>query len=108
MRKPIGIKKLDRAHFTPAGGTASYLELAIADETDESQPSPAASNVQWPEAFGDSERYRIYGDPADGHRRMNIVIIPDGYTYAEKEQMEAHAETHEESIDWRLGYSQPS
>ncbi len=24
------------------------------------------------------------------------------------EQMEAHAETHEESIDWRLGYSQPS
>ena len=50
-----------------------------------------SSTALWPEDFDDLEIYQIYGDPAEGANRINIVIVPDGYTYAEKALMETHA-----------------
>ena len=84
---------LDVAHFTAAGGGARYEDLAFASE---STPGPPVSldttgDVFWPESFGDPDVYTIYGDPAEVPLRINITIVPDGYTYAEKSTMVSHA-----------------
>jgi len=50
-----------------------------------------AATVFWPEQFGDGEVYSLYGDPAGISERINVVIVPDGYTYAEKSVMQDHA-----------------
>ena len=48
-------------------------------------------HVHWPEEYGDPVRYTIYGSEQTSDR-INIVLIPDGYVYAEKNTMIAHAE----------------
>src|SRR6185295_11416575 len=75
------------------GGGARYEDLAFASE---STPGPPVSldttgDVFWPESFGDPDVYTIYGDPAEVPLRINITIVPDGYTYAEKSTMVSHA-----------------
>jgi len=50
-----------------------------------------AATVLWPEQFGDGEIYSFYGDEHAVGERINVVIIPDGYTYAEKSVMQDHA-----------------
>jgi hypothetical protein len=92
IRRSLGIGKLDRRNFTPAGGALSYSDLVHADSSaDEPPRAPRAAQPLWPEDFGDSELYNVFGDVAEGDKRINIVIVPDGYTYAEKTLMESHA-----------------
>ncbi len=48
--------------------------------------------VHWPDEYGDRETYLVYGNEAEAGSRINVVIVPDGYTYAEKGTMIAHAQ----------------
>ncbi len=91
-RRPIGSERLDRARFTSAAGTIPYADLAFADASaPDVTTALTTSSVLWPEDFDDPDIYRIYGDPSEGAQRINITIVPDGYTYAEKSIMESHA-----------------
>lgn len=92
-RRSLGASALDRARFVPAGGGFEYSDLAIADPS--AAPGvaapPTSGDVIWPEDIGDPDIYEIYGEPAAGADRINIVIVPDGYTYKEKALMQSHA-----------------
>jgi len=93
QRRSLGRVRLDRASFVPAGGRLSYRDLAFADRSAAAPESLASSGaVIWPEDVGDPELYRVYGDPDEGGQRINVVIVPDGYTYAEKALMQEHAD----------------
>lgn len=93
QRRSLGLETLDRSRFTPAGGAARYEELAFAAPATWDPPLAAATtgSVIWPEQIGDPDIYQIYGNPADGERRINIVIVPDGYTANQKSLMQSHA-----------------
>ncbi len=89
--------RLDARSFVPAGGKLAYADLAIAAPatgTDSSLNGPISNttgSVMWPEDYGDAAKYLIWGSEAEVSRRINIVIVPDGYTHDEKATMEAHA-----------------
>jgi len=93
VRKVLVTEKLDPGGFTPAGGPLGYQDLAFAGPSGpgESKPSPAAT-VIWPEQRGDPDIYKVYGNEAESTSRINVTIVPDGYTYPEKAVMETHAE----------------
>ncbi len=86
VRKVLCVDTLDAARAVaiegPNGGAAT--------DGRETQAS-LSGNVLWPESFGDTDRYRVYGNAGEADRRTNIVIVPDGYTYAEKATMVSHA-----------------
>ena len=93
LRK-LGEFRLDRAHFDAAGGKVDYAQLAIAVEDPvEVDPgfSTEAATILWPENFGDPQIYRVFGAEAEALQRINVVIVPDGYTYAQKALMDSHA-----------------
>jgi hypothetical protein len=94
-RRSLGTHRLDNSYFVPAGERFKYGDLVFADPT----ATPAhegvlatTGQVLWPENYGDPELYRVYGDESEKSKRINIVIVPDGYTYAEKSNMQAHAD----------------
>jgi len=90
-RTVLGTLALDAARYTPAGGTISYGQLAIAQAV--AAPAPLTpGTIHFPEEYGDPDVYTVYGDPAETNKRINIVIVPDGYTYPQKATMQAHAE----------------
>jgi hypothetical protein len=92
VRRSLVADRLDRPRFTPAGRAAHYRDLKFADESAPLSSAPVIRSApMWPEDFGDSDVYRVYGAAAESDERINVVIVPDGYTYAEKELMEAHA-----------------
>jgi len=76
LRRALGIHSIADARAEKAG------EQFLAGET---------ADVLWPEEFGDPDTFRVFGDPASGADRVNIVIVPDGYRYADKALMESHA-----------------
>jgi hypothetical protein len=91
-RRSLGEARLDRAAFTAAAGPFDYADVKFAEPADDAAPPlPTAATVLWPESFGDDDIYTVFGDPTEGDRRINYVIVPDGYRYAEKALMEAHA-----------------
>jgi len=93
-RKPLGLETLDASRYHRAAGPFEYDDLIVgssAPATGQDTNSRLASTVIWPEDVSDPDIYLIHGNPADGSRRLNIVIVPDGYTYAEKAAMEQHA-----------------
>jgi hypothetical protein len=58
------------------------------------QPVLATSGqVHWPEEFGDPDRTFTWGDAGEATKRINIVLVPDGYTYAQKGTLQAHAQS---------------
>ncbi len=93
-RKVLGVANLDASHFTSAGTAARFEELAIARPSQ----APASSGfltpgtVHFPEEYTDPDIIKVYGSTAETTRRINVVIVPDGYTYAQKATMEAHAQ----------------
>lgn len=95
-QRVLGNFQLTPEKFTPAGTKHRYSELAFA-QSDVPEPSaPAASPstvgaIHWPEEYGDTNRYLVYGNEAEAAKRINIVLIPDGYTYAQKSLLETHA-----------------
>ena len=93
-RRAIGLEEMDAARFTPAGTEAAYSDLAFASPTEmATQPSTLTTGaVFWPEDFADPDIYTVYGNAAETSQRINIVLVPDGYTYAEKGLMQSHAE----------------
>ena len=48
--------------------------------------------VHWPDEFDDRDNYTVFGNEAEVDRRINVVLVPDGYTYAEKDTLLAHAQ----------------
>lgn len=93
LRRSLGSETLDAMRFTPAGGIARYEDLAF------SRPGQAvglggstSGSVFWPEDFNDPDLYRVYGSAGEVDRRINVVIVPDGYTYAQKALMRSHAD----------------
>jgi hypothetical protein len=92
-RRTLGSETLDRLRFTPAGRPVRYEQLAFADgATPAAAGSVESATPIWPEDFDDPDIYRVWGDGAEVNRRINIVIVPDGYTYADKALMETHAQ----------------
>ncbi len=96
VRNLIGRLTLDAAHFTRAGAKLEYTDLAFAAESvatyAEATTLQTSGEVHWPEEYGDPDIYRVWGNEAEAGRRVNIVLVPDGYTYASKATMEAHAQ----------------
>jgi hypothetical protein len=93
-RRSLGIRTLDSEHFDAAGSRLAYRDLAFATPDAASVPAAVATSgvVHWPAEYGDPDLIRLYGDQAETAKRINIVIVPDGYTYAEKSVMESHAD----------------
>ncbi len=92
VRHVLGTAALDRAAFRRAGGRLSYEDLLFARPADPAQgAAPASATALWPEDFDDDDIYQVFGSEAEAGRRINVVIVPDGYTYAEKSVMQAHA-----------------
>lgn len=107
-RLPLGVLELSPDRFTAAGGTGCYEDLAFASA---SSASPAASasvvrgirsagapspltdgTVHWPDEYGDDDKTTLWGNAAETSSRINIVIVPDGYTFADKALMQSHAQ----------------
>ncbi len=105
-RKTLGTDWLGESRFTPAAGPFSYSDLSFAGSESGATRTALSSTGLWPEDFGDSDIYQIYGDPADGANRINIVIVPDGYTYAEKALMETHASAAVDSFRNKTPYAE--
>jgi len=94
QRQMLVADALDPERFTFAGGSEGLKDIAQRPGEAISAPaSPTAATVLWPEDFSETERYRVYGNESESAERINIVIVPDGYTHAAKATMEAHADT---------------
>ena len=48
--------------------------------------------VHWPEEYGDPDKFTVYGDASEIDRRINVVLVPDGYTHDQKALMQTHAQ----------------
>ncbi len=92
-RVAAGWLQLVPERFTAAGGTIAYRELAFAQPAVEPAAPKTPGTVHWPEEYGDPDKVRIFGDPSQTATRINVVIVPDGYTYAQKATLDAHAQT---------------
>ena len=91
VRRGLGSELLDGPRFAPAAGPYRYMDLAFANGSEPPPPPPApqANTLFWPEDFGDSDVYRVEGSASEVNKRINIVVVPDGYTYAEKATMDS-------------------
>jgi len=90
VRRTLGVETLDSGRFLPSGGPHAYVDLAFAGESTTPPPAPAANDILWPENFSDPDIYRLEGDESQVAKRINIVVVPDGYRYTEKSTMDAH------------------
>jgi len=92
LRRSLGVDWLDAQAFRPGGSPARYADLAFAgEERAAGTEAVTSSTALWPEDFDDEDVYQVFGSEPEAARRINVVIVPDGYTYAQKEVMEAHA-----------------
>lgn len=106
VRKVLASPRLSADRFTPAGASARYADLAFADLAAASTAPLTPGTVHWPEEYGDTVRYLVYGDEAETSRRINVVIVPDGYTFAQKVTMEAHAQALVVAFNNRTPYQE--
>lgn len=94
-RRVVGKGRLKTEKFTAAGTTARYDDLAFAERDSSSRPPPqppsTSGAIHWPEEYGDTNRYLVFGNEAEATNRINIVLIPDGYTYSQKSLARIHA-----------------
>ena len=105
-RKPLGTMTLDAAHFTRAGGTTRYQDLAIARGSEPPGAPLTSGAVHFPEEFGDPDIFTVYGNAAETEKRINVVIVPDGYTYDEKTLMQSHAQVLVDAFRSRTPYKE--
>lgn len=93
-RVALGTLTLTPEQYTPAAGAILYHELAFARADSAPTLAPLTpGTVHWPEEFGDPDTVRVFGNPAETAQRINIVLVPDGYTHAEKGLLETHAQS---------------
>ena len=86
---------LDGARVRAAGGPFRFDDLALAATAVRSVPAATSENdgaVHWPEEYSDPDIFTVYGNAGEVSKRVNFVIVPDGYTYAEKALMQTHAQ----------------
>lgn len=89
----LGEDRLDIDRFQAAGGPLAYDDVKFADpQAVPKVAAPQGSSVLWPEDFDDPDLFRLSGNADEVDRRINLVLVPDGYTYAQKALMEAHAD----------------
>lgn len=90
----FGFDRLEVAIYRPgAKGLERVLlgRLGITAEQDLLAAAPLGT-VHWPEEYGEAERYRVWGSEAETATRINVVLVPDGYTHVQKSLMEKHAQ----------------
>lgn len=107
-RVPLGRLKLTADRFTSAGGAAHYADLAFAS-TGLAPGAPEAytpGTVHWPEEYGETDIYRTYGNLAETGRRINVALVPDGYTHADKTVLETHAQSLVDVFRSKTPYAQ--
>ena len=86
-----GYERVEVAYYEGEGAAVARRALGVS-AVDPAEPAALTTGrVLWPERFGDPQIYALYGDPAAIAERINVVIVPDGYTYADKTVMEDHA-----------------
>ena len=92
-RRVLATVKLTSELYQPAAEGFRYRDLVFADP----QADPAGEStlttsgkVWWPEDLADPDLYRLAGNASEISNRINIVIVPDGYTYAQKGTMTNH------------------
>ncbi|HET8947855.1 MAG TPA: M64 family metallopeptidase [Candidatus Polarisedimenticolia bacterium] len=97
-RRVLATEQLDAsraggADFPTPGAGSPTGGFTPADPSVVSTPGLATSGqVHWPEEFGDPDITTTWGDPAETTKRINIVLVPDGYTHADKATLQSHAQ----------------
>jgi IgA peptidase M64 len=86
-----GYDRVEVAYYDGEGAAVARRALGVSAVEPEEPATLTTGKVFWPERFGDTQTYALYGDPAAVAERINVVIVPDGYTYADKTVMEDHA-----------------
>jgi len=76
--RPLGVVRLD-------GGLRAGSSIGEGPV-----PEQTLGAVHWPEEYGDPDIYSVQGDEGEIAKRINVVIVPDGYTYAQKSTMQSH------------------
>lgn len=92
VRKRLGSQRLTRDLLVTVGGKESWsgrdFGSASGSAPDFSPETTGA--VHWPSEYGDPDIYESYSDE-ETVPRIHIVIVPDGYRYAEKALLQANA-----------------
>jgi hypothetical protein len=91
----LGVSQLLPESYTKAAGTIEYRDLDIRPDLAFSAPQIellTPGTVHWPAEYGDTDIYTVYGSASEVSSRINIVLVPDGYTYAQKSTMQTHAQ----------------
>lgn len=92
QRRSLGTLALDVERFDRVASAIDYAELGFADPFATSDPERSqGGSVIWPEAIPDPDIYLVFGDESAASERINVTIIPDGYTFGQKALMEQHA-----------------
>ena len=86
-----GHDRIEVAYYQGEGGAVARRALGISAIDPVDPATLTTGTVLWPEQFGDGQTYALYGDPTAIGERINVVIVPDGYTYTDKTVMEDHA-----------------
>jgi IgA peptidase M64 len=123
-RVPVGSDRLSAERFVRTTGSIAYADLAFAPAREagaealhpdaagaeasyQPQDTTASSGqVHWPEEYGDPDRYTVWGDVGEFGKRINVVLVPDGYTHAEKSTMRAHAQALVDDLRSRTPFAQ--
>src|SRR5262245_21094297 len=93
-RRLLDDEVLDEKKFTAAGGPVRYSDLAFVPAGAGIEPSGprTTGTVIWPESVGDPDIYRlVQGNAAESDRRVNLVIVPDGYRVSDKALLDQNA-----------------
>ena len=94
-RVALGAFDLLPEKFYRAAGTLGYRDLSIRPDLQMEGGRPeimTPGTVHWPEEYGDTDIYTVHGSGSEVSSRINVVIVPDGYTYAQKSTMQTHAQ----------------
>ena len=90
-RRVLGAASLEGAP-APGPGAGHGVAGGVGTEGTFTPALNTAGTVHWPEEFNDPDRTFTWGDAGEAARRINIVLVPDGYTYAEKATLNTHAQ----------------
>jgi hypothetical protein len=87
-----GHDRVEVAYYQDENAAVARRALGVSAVDPVDPATLTTGAVLWPEDFGDTQIFALYGDPAAVAERINVVIVPDGYTYADKSVMEQHAQ----------------
>lgn len=94
-RITLGVFDLLPEKFYRAAGNLGYCDLSIRPDFETAAAQTeimTPGTVHWPEEYSDPDIYTVHGNGSEVSSRINVVIVPDGYTYAQKSTMQTHAQ----------------